>query len=236
MFYRYKNKFLHDKCHKNFILYLKCYAWMLLPVILTFSSPVATYIDRNFRGRVILASFYGQMIEDHAVAFIFGLTGMVVAVMILVGSHAELAERMLPEGGYVDHTHKEIDEQVNSPSAEFYPAMGIYTTPELVVGFHKGVKAVCYDEIVAFRVVEMSLNVRNEKNKWEKRKGTNILFKLKNSEYVFLTQTTEPYETVYEEITGLQEKCLKYNPNLKEPELAGTTYLKLSGVKIEIRG
>lgn len=235
MFYRYKNKFLHDKCHKNFIHYLKCYAWMLLPVILTFSSPVATYIERNFKHQVI-GSFYYQMIENHAFAFIFGITGMIVAGMILMWSRSELAEQIFPECGYVDHTHQEIDDQVNSPAAEFYPALGIFTTPELVVGFHKGVKAVCYDEIVTFRVVEVLLNVKNDKNKWEQRKGTNILFRLQKDGYIYLAETIEPYEKVYEEITKLQAKCSKYNPNLKEPELAGTTYLKLSGVKIEIRG
>ena len=99
------------------------------------------------------ASFIKMLCEDHPLGLVFGLTILIVNSMIMSWEGTLYMFRHLhPACGSVRFSPKDLDEQAERPGSEWFEGMGLYFTPEILIGTQRGMAAVRYDDIDKIRI------------------------------------------------------------------------------------
>ena len=98
--------------------------------------------------KVGFLTFVGALRGDHPLGLVFGLTILLINSLIMCSEGTWLMIRHFhPACGSVRLKPREIDAQADLPESEWLERVGLYFTPEILIGTNRGMAAVRYDDI-----------------------------------------------------------------------------------------
>ena len=214
-FQPYRNLFLRKKVKKSLVKYLKDFAWGLFPLGLILMSFIQTWKDYRVNDR----TFSDILCNDHPVGIIFGLTGLILALMIYYGfgGKEDLIKIVYPQCGISLYSQVAIDEQADSDQAVFLPKSQMILAPEILISFNGGVKVIRYDEIKQIRIIKQNSNVVEAK---EFGPFFNVVtVKTNNGYYIHMDRVGKEEEEFKDEIDMLYDRIRNVNQDFPPVEV-----------------
>ncbi|MBP5261233.1 MAG: hypothetical protein J6Z43_03795 [Clostridiales bacterium] len=144
----------------------------------------------------------------HVLPFVFGLTGLIVAVLFTYwGQDLDVIRSYIPTCGDRKFTRAQIDAQANSDKTVPLRYGDILLAPDMLIGVSAGVVAVAYEDISSLWV----------KKTWHTSKGKDyhiykIIVRTKKGKRIVISKCERDADDAVETI---QKRCLKYNPQVK---------------------
>lgn len=112
-------------------------------------TTLSVFVDNNYKYLDCFDySFFNEMRLVHPIGMVFGITWLIVSGigMNMFGT-LNMLKHWRPACGRPRYSIKEIDEQANTPDAEWLAYYGIYLAPKIMIGTQKGMTAVSYGDV-----------------------------------------------------------------------------------------
>ncbi len=218
-FQPYRNLFLRKKVKKRLVRFLKDFAWGLFPLGLILMSFIQTWKDYRVLPVRSARTFTDILCNDHPVGMIFGLTGLILALMIYYGfgGKEDLIKIVYPQCGISLYSQVAIDEQADSDQAVFLPKSQMILAPEILISFDGGVKVIRYDEIKQIRIVKHKSNAVEAK---EFGPFYNVVtIKTNNDFCMYMDRVGKEEEEFKDEIDMLCDRIRKVNEDFPSVEV-----------------
>ena len=232
---KYTNERIRKQIDNDSFLFFAIMGMWLFSFFLIALSFINAYKD--IRPEKSLSLWWHVVRNDHPLGMVFGLTIIVVAC---VGMHEtgilNMFKHIFPACSGKIYNAKKIDELANDPDTLLIKEVGVYATPEALIGINKGLTVVCYDDIAS-----ISLKAKHHSENLSHRTGRSrsvsmavyhaltdrykewntyyIIVKTKNHRRLVLTETAYIYS--YESlIPVLDKKCSNVEYKIKEQKPA----------------
>ena len=167
-------------------------------------------------------SIMSEAVKAHPVGFVFGITGLILALLFsgMEGYFGALLY-LRPICGSVKYTPEEIDEQANMEDARWVSGLGVCLAPKIMIGTARGIAVVEYGDIAKISIGNgVKLRSAGRGRSGRDRDGVKeysaydiyyIVVKTKRGKRIFFSEDTRCSGSNYDEI---YKRCRELNPDV----------------------
>ena len=213
--YRYTNPRLRWWIRQKRKQFWRYHSLIIVPLGMVAYSLIATWLDRLHGLCPPGNSFYQDLTDSHVPSLVFGITFLIVFDIgfFSVDRHDIVKWYNVSSAGRRRIcTPEEVDAQANAPGTEWLQSIGVLLTPEMIIGFHDGIRVARYEDIDRLKVEIRKGRVQVSLFKWVDADALCLYPIGAGVNEILLAESYEDPEMLEMEIDIIRERCQKAHP------------------------